>query len=268
MSKKSHNNLEKGVYEQLKEIVETAVSQNDSSKNKYLTVHTNDFYHNDREMLLEDTQKGDELIFMLKSVRIGDESYGHGTYLFYCGRGFDILIADGTEETRYFHLDMDGINSGTVTEVSKQKAVQLSADKIVDPNRVPRRELLMDEIKRVVGIGDDYPIYNSELARDFIPAPGDTTVIKVSPFKSGVAHIEVVRTKIDKDNQNGFKKDVNGYYLPITLEGASKIMEGPNCFLIKTTQQNYAEVTEISQRAFSVAKDKLLDKSSESSLGL
>jgi hypothetical protein len=164
----------------------------------------------------------------------------------------------------FFALSLTGINRGDVFAVSRSQAMDFVEKHQQSPDRVPRRLSLVRQMDLLLfpGCSAALELSRTKMMRDFQPKPGDKTAIKITTPRGslfGFVSVELVRVKCR--DQLASEDRVLKYDSIADKKAVNKYNEEPGYYLITTTQDKYATVDAISERAFEKARMSILEKS-------
>ncbi|MGD1527074.1 hypothetical protein [Vibrio owensii] len=208
----------------------------------------------DVDMIINDAQAGDHFIGVLKGcgcgsylnrIAVGDSSHNHANY----------TVVQAHADSKFFHIEVTGIDEGEVKEVSKEKAIELSLKFKENPSRKPRRKDLntvMSETLEVPGM------FGTRFFSEFGMAKGDTTAFKLSTDTMGAAMLQMARSKVifDKGEDVACKKLSELYRVEVGFNKQMELLKEPQYFKLQVTKPPYVEVSPISKRVFDNAVKK------------
>lgn len=209
----------------------------------------------DKDVMLNDSQKGDEYIFIIKAN-------GYGTHLMRAdgeSKASDMRLRD--KWSKYFHMKLDGINSGEIMEVTNRDAKKIVSNS-VNNDMEPRRRGLIEQLDEITGRKIDNSLLHTKLGFEFQPNKGDKSLIRLSVGNGTTLIAHVLRTKMNNDplGDVSVKKSDAYYYMDASQEVADSLKTAPRYFEVNTTEKNYAEIDECGEMNYFKAKNIVADK--------
>lgn len=213
----------------------------------------------DEDILKNDSQPGDAYVWALRGNGCGTDLTRFGN------PHFDTFITQAPEGSEFYLLKCTGINEGTVQKITREKALDLPSMGIkANPERVPRRRHLYEQLDEMLGFGGKWSARDSLMGSEFSPEKGDKTAIRIQRDNYRKIAIDVIR--INTHDHNGKlekpSKPEARYYVPETAT-SNMDLQKPKYFAIDSDRSGFAKFTEISKRAFDNAVKKVR-KSQES----
>jgi len=243
------------IFEQMKQIAEKVIEETKNTDHPLLTNYTNDLYFYDRNIMELDSQRGDKYIWIIKDN-------GCGTYTALAGTDIANYYAkESGDKSKLYIVSCDGENKGVIKEVSKKEAINILNTVKIDPNRIPRRKGLSDQINEMLGFKDYNAMGNSLMGSEFNPRPNDISVMKITAKDWDKISITLARTKMTPNDKNDqrIQKAQAQYFFNSTFNSTMDFKE-PKYFVIKTTQQSYAVIEETTKKVFDNAMKKTQEK--------
>ncbi|MBP4081749.1 hypothetical protein [Aeromonas sp. MrichA-1] len=257
------------LFEKMKELIAQAQKETAGTDRPLFTSYQNDFHEHDHDEINFDAQHGDNYIWIIKEN-------GCGTRLLMAGSEYaQNSLKTFDDLSRIFHIKVDGPNSGEIKQIDKKRATDLINNCVIPESRVPRRVSFVEQLNRLVYPGADHSstsVTNTWLMSDLSPKKGDKSVLRIKlDAPTRTLSVEVVRTKIAPAGKYEVRssKDHETYRFNATIGALQEYKDKPKCVLLDSKFQSYAEVTEITDKAFQKAVKNLeAKKQKEKELGL
>lgn len=248
------------LFEKMKELITQAQKETADTDRPLFTSYQNDFHEHDHDEINFDAQHGDNYIWIIKENGCGTRMLLAGSeYAQNSLKTFDDL-------SRIFHIKVDGPNSGEIKQIDKKRATELINNCVIPENRVPRRVSFVEQLNKLIYPGEDHSsisVSNTLLMSDLSPKKGDKSALRIKlDAPSRMLSVEVVRTKIAPAGKYEVRsgKDHEIYRFNASLGALMEYRDKPKCVLLDSKFQSYAEVTEITDKAFQKAVKNLETK--------
>lgn len=102
----------------------------------FLTYYEDDLFITDKEILLDESMKQDQYLWIVKGTDCG-------TKLTLLGETISsALVAEAGSDSKFYHIKLSGINTGTVCEVSYSEAKKLAQTVSYSAFRIDAEEKL------------------------------------------------------------------------------------------------------------------------------
>ncbi|EGR3229873.1 hypothetical protein DC914_RS28255 [Vibrio parahaemolyticus] len=232
-----------------------AIYLEEKKKNpEYLKTFMVDLDVYDKDLLLNDTQYGQHWIAILKGS-------GAGTNLNRCNSTSTSpenhtreCVKDAADNSKFYHIECKGHNTGEITEVTKEQALRLSTQFEDAPGYRPRRISLKQRLEEMLDLRtpfDESPKFSGLSGTQFdkyVCNDNEISAFKISTrHGTGQAIIEVARTKVNPDSSTRTLHDV--YHVPMGVKGIDAF-DKPKYFKMEMKKSPFAEFTEITKRVF------------------
>ena len=241
------------LFEKMKELITQAQKETADTDRPLFTSYQNDFHEHDHDEINFDAQHGDNYIWIIKENGCGTRMLLAGSeYAQNSLKTFDDL-------SRIFHIKVDGPNSGEIKQIDKKRATELINNCVIPENRVPRRVSFVEQLNKLIYPGEDH----SSISVSNTPKKGDKSALRIKlDAPSRMLSVEVVRTKIAPAGKYEVRsgKDHEIYRFNASLGALMEYRDKPKCVLLDSKFQSYAEVTEITDKAFQKAVKNLETK--------
>lgn len=239
-------------FETLRSTLHKFVEKSRDREYPFLSTHKDDLDIYDKDIILNDAQKGDHYLSILKAS-------GAGTYLMRITQDDDGIIEhrvkSSGKESVFHILSFTGINEATIKELSYDDALKCQENpRYKEPmNRVPRRIFFRDEICNMVGLPEG-SMKSTLFASNFNPEAGDKTLLKIS-HQSATRAIQLDVCRTDSNNKRKIGK-VETFFIesPILKDKLMGMIDGKtNHLLITHKDPRYAEFKTITERVYANA---------------
>lgn len=251
----------KTLHQQMDAIAKSLEGKETSSGNTFLSNYQQVDRALDKEWCDLDSQDGLSAIWVVKGN-------GAGTYLITAGKDqADAVINSMGEDSLFYHVDSDGINSGSVIQVDKKQAVDIAL-RPIDPSIEPRRTNMLVGLEENLKL-EHAAIFHSAFASEVPSDEGAVYVVRAGLSGNGNAVLDVVATNkgVAEFAYGVHKKDRDTYFIPLTLEGARELIEGDKHMLITMGKSGNATIKEVGPEFFDRAVRNNVNKEVENTLG-
>lgn len=235
-------------YESLRSTLYGIAEKNTNEKTPFLSSYKEDLEDYDRDVILNDAQKGDHFLSTLKAS-------GCGTYLQRITKDNDSIpfrVKSTGKDSVYHILSFTGINQATIKKVSYDDAIDcINNRKYWEPsNRVPRRIPFRQYICQMIGRNEN-AISGTLFSSIYCPDSGDKTLLKIS-FSETLKAVMLEICRSDSKDERKIGK-VESFYIdcPQNKEKLMTMINGKtNHFLLTHSDSIYADIKPITERVY------------------
>lgn len=234
-------------YEQLKNIVESIAEKTKDDKYPLFTIHKNDLYVHDKDIILNDAQAGDTYISIVRSS-------GAGTNLFrLTGSEFDTtdylhVFAQQDSKSIFHKLYFTGIDEATISQITYDEAVNLVKTVSEPTGRAPRRTTIHSVV--VDALGGDYNGARAKFFDGLKLEKGDKFLLKLETRNTDSVACEITSFPNQKSDAKPIKKSVVFYAPAIYLKVMVKQNDKENIYLVDVTENGYGTKTNIDESMY------------------
>lgn len=248
-----YRDINMDIYKKLKQIAEKEEKRSKGSDVHFFENNKNDLYEIDKDILKNETQKGDTYVWALKSN-------GCGTFLVRCaGNEESHTLKTAGPDSKFLLLQFTDANEGNVSEISYEQALNAYKDYPEPEGRMPRRELLYKQLNDMLGIKDrNMRLELSRMGSEFNPRNGDRSIIKISTKDPNWITLDVVRPKIRPPGkyETLIQKPREQYFAVKTLDAIEKLnLRGKQnkVLLVESQANGFAKISNVTERMFNIA---------------
>jgi len=231
------------LFESMLELASKIKVQTSETKFPLLTSHLNDLNKHDRDIVLNDMQKGDVWLWVLKSN-------GCGTYLLLLDgnvdRGFASRIKE--EGAMLFLINVTGLDEGSIKPVDARMAEGMLDEAQFRGERVPRRLSLYNQITDLLDLkAKGVTLSSTKFCSDFSIAEGDISFIRLTKQSSNVElYVDRLVFTLSKRNLK-----TSLYYQFSTTQALNELLfVGDKYYKITATDDIHCVVTEITESKY------------------
>jgi len=208
-----------------------------------LTDNLDDVNKTDRDIVMNDMQKGDVWLWVLKNN-------GCGTWMILLDGNvyYDFAKHISEEGSKLFLIDVRGVNKGEIKSVSAEFAVSI-LDKCLHPQgRVARRETVYDSLTKLLDLETmGIQLSMTRLWSDFTVAKGDLSYIKLS-ISGGQVTFAIKRPVFTLQRRNIKTSMIFSFTATESLKDL--LSDGDKYYQLSVSDNLHGVITEICEKVY------------------